>query len=811
VPFALVSLLPEARWNLLPQGVGQRSVFWHAATSTNTLLLTWQNACVGRDVNCPTNFQAELFPDGRLAYRYPGVERSYTPIDPCDYDGDGLANEIDPDPLTANGNCFGQGEAWLRATFTNADEMVGAGYTNWISGWVGANVQNGRYQLKVRFTGAPQRPLRLKVGRFAVMVDSACELVFPLEVDEAHALEMSRECDGVEYVWDDGYTGTETSFDYELVRPTPDDPGMEAMRPRLVIAPRELTAGEARDGASLTPYLNRPSTTYEWRERFGEAEFEEGTDGTVTVSGIGGGTVITAIATSGTNTTESTVTVQNPTGAGSAPPAEEPPRTDASIIAVTREIEPEANGVETMPVRWIGFSGTGSTGESGRMLATNGVIVIPARRTCFIGAFVSTTEYPFWTGRIAGNVDSRYNDSYYWRVRAGRDSADGFGNVGDLHAMLGSAHAADDMSPVVFSGGRFFTAGATDLNVNFEMSVRNADDALRPTAVKLGVFPMTLTQSNYPLNTNTTYSATDWGVHTNQLIKSQEVAYITGEPSAPELSVKLQGLPNWITNSWSASLVTERSERGTRDDRLYAQTNLLGGTSLDIKAWMDEIVGGKMSLTSMVQNASAHVTEFYIRGKNPLDEDARAYIDAHVDAEFSDYAWMIAKHESRQRRRVYNQFNSGGTTRERPNWGTPYGWGMCQIDKGEHPGCTTAEVYDWHTNVLSMSRVLEQKRSRFQEILGLYRAAYSQDSLTRWFEPDNITTNVEGMVLTARQWAIITLYNGAGGSHPLPFIEHERESTPIHFDPATTNWVLYTNVNDYVPSVLRDRNIEVNQ
>ena len=41
-----------------------------------------------------------------------------------DWDGDGLANEIDPEPYASNGDCHGQGERWVEACFTNAAESI---------------------------------------------------------------------------------------------------------------------------------------------------------------------------------------------------------------------------------------------------------------------------------------------------------------------------------------------------------------------------------------------------------------------------------------------------------------------------------------------------------------------------------------------------------------------------------------------------------------------------------------------------------------------------------------------------------------
>lgn len=211
-----------------------------------------------------------------------------------------------------------------------------------------------------------------------------------------------------------------------------------------------------------------------------------------------------------------------------------------------------------------------------------------------------------------------------------------------------------------------------------------------------------------------------------------------------------------------------------------------------------------------VAGTSSHTHKFFIRGKNPKDQEAKSYIDAHVDVEFRDYAWMIAKHEGKSTNhpRYYNQFNPDENRyKELPNWGTPYGWGIGQIDKGID-GTTTAEVYDWHENVASMNRVLRSKRNRYEEVVGWFRAAYQNDPAVNWSEPDNVTTNVSGHVFTAKEWTIITLYNGAGGTPYLSAIGHPRERSPIHFDPRTSSWKLYTNDKNYAPMVYDRRNLE---
>ena len=303
-------------------------------------------------------------------------------------------------------------------------------------------------------------------------------------------------------------------------------------------------------------------------------------------------------------------------------------------------------------------------------------------------------------------------------------------------------------------------------------------------------------------------NTTDSGAaYVRAAIPTNGVAYITAQPAAPDLSAQFKDLPEWLRVKWSMTLVSERSERGTLDNRALPQADLQGSGIYYVTAELqNEIVGGRSSLGIRVADGPSITYPFSIRGKNPLDATARAYITANVDAEFQSYAWMIAKHESKAGSRVYNQFNpSENQYKERPNRGYPYGWGMAQIDRGEN-GDTTAEVYDWHANVAAMNATLREKRDRYNVIIWMYRAAYQNDASTHWFEPDNVTTNVNGTIIPARQWAIMTLYNGAMGTHPLPFPGQGDYSTPIHFDPVSTNWVLYTNINNYVPVVFGDAN-----
>ncbi len=124
-----VSLTPKRNWHLIPQNAVPyggdaalttgESIFWHGVTPSNSLVVTWQNALYGRQASCPTNFQAEFFADGCFDYRYQDRTVEYVPVFPFDWDGDGLENSVDPDPLAAGPDAHGTNAEWYNVVCSN--------------------------------------------------------------------------------------------------------------------------------------------------------------------------------------------------------------------------------------------------------------------------------------------------------------------------------------------------------------------------------------------------------------------------------------------------------------------------------------------------------------------------------------------------------------------------------------------------------------------------------------------------------------------------------------------------------------------
>ena len=109
-----MSICAAREYASIVSGVGR---FWWADTARSVIapyqakLLTWENVYAGRDRMGQYNAQIEFHDDGNFITRSNNVERVYRRINPNDWDGDGLANEIDPNPCSVDGDFFGVANA----------------------------------------------------------------------------------------------------------------------------------------------------------------------------------------------------------------------------------------------------------------------------------------------------------------------------------------------------------------------------------------------------------------------------------------------------------------------------------------------------------------------------------------------------------------------------------------------------------------------------------------------------------------------------------------------------------------------------
>jgi len=131
-----LSLAPMANWHMLTNrealAASHESLFWHGVTGSNTLVMTWMNGLYERCATNLVSFQAELFNDGSVAYRYDGspvaTNDFVVPLElPFDRDGDGLENSVDPDPLVAGPDAHGTSAEWYNVVCSNVFTAVEGG------------------------------------------------------------------------------------------------------------------------------------------------------------------------------------------------------------------------------------------------------------------------------------------------------------------------------------------------------------------------------------------------------------------------------------------------------------------------------------------------------------------------------------------------------------------------------------------------------------------------------------------------------------------------------------------------------------
>ena len=123
----------------------------------------WYNGLVNRETNSVVNGRVELRRSGDILVATNGVE------------------QLIPRQLPFEHNGFGQDDDWVVANFTNSNEILSVGYSQWVDDQVGVNLTNGLYKLTVTVPDKPLETTLLTVGDYSVAVTNSCEYVFLLE------------------------------------------------------------------------------------------------------------------------------------------------------------------------------------------------------------------------------------------------------------------------------------------------------------------------------------------------------------------------------------------------------------------------------------------------------------------------------------------------------------------------------------------------------------------------------------------------------------------------------------------------------
>jgi hypothetical protein len=96
-----------------------QSRLWSVADD-DSRVLTWENFFLGGDTNSPVNAQIRLFANGDFTTRSNNVETVCRRVNPDDWDGDGIINDDDFNPLLWDGDFTGPANVLPEGANTNA-------------------------------------------------------------------------------------------------------------------------------------------------------------------------------------------------------------------------------------------------------------------------------------------------------------------------------------------------------------------------------------------------------------------------------------------------------------------------------------------------------------------------------------------------------------------------------------------------------------------------------------------------------------------------------------------------------------------
>ena len=131
-------------------------------TTNNTYRIEWHHGHPNRDASQIADASIELFRNGNVVVTEDGMQTEIPYDIPFEHDG------------------FGQDDDWVRANFTNAEEIISIGYASWVDQQVGVGQLNGLYKFSAVVTSNPPECLNLRVGDCNVAVTNVGEYVFLL-------------------------------------------------------------------------------------------------------------------------------------------------------------------------------------------------------------------------------------------------------------------------------------------------------------------------------------------------------------------------------------------------------------------------------------------------------------------------------------------------------------------------------------------------------------------------------------------------------------------------------------------------------
>ena len=273
------------------RGISRFSCEYFAASETNEAkyVYSWYNGLVNRETNSVVNGQIELRRSGDILVATNGVER------------------LVPRQLPFEHNGFGQDSEWVAANFTNANEILSVGYSQWVDDQVGVDLTNGLYKLTVTVPDKPLETTQLKVGDYSVAVTNAGEYVFLLEKGITYPLSVfpktatnflyaavddlegnSQNYNQARFAFPEQYgEWSEDVGDAVIIRPLRDANGSMLFKPILSVSPKRWNPSWQNRSCVFTAELKDVRhyipRTYRWYSSGADVEIKNPTGETTEI------------------------------------------------------------------------------------------------------------------------------------------------------------------------------------------------------------------------------------------------------------------------------------------------------------------------------------------------------------------------------------------------------------------------------------------------------------------------------------------------------------------------------------------------
>jgi len=253
-------------------------------------------------------------------------------------------------------------------------------------------------------------------------------------------------------------------------------------------------------------------------------------------------------------------------------------------------------------------------------------------------------------------------------------------------------------------------------------------------------------------------------------------------PRMPQLVFSAPGLPDGVTLEAKFEVDYTRGNGGKpHEDQDLVKIPSSGFKTVTDGVWEiyadypSEFFGGEAKLVYKINGQAEQTISFRVAGENPDNTRCRDHI-VSVSGDHTDYAYVIAKSESRIGSKIYNQFKDDSGAATKPNWhddspSLPGGYGLGQISgtpSDENAIIPREQIWNWQKNVDALINFLDSKRSLASNFLtgerSLAQANGHQNSIPNIDLPRSERDASPNTIRDNTGSYCSSTYNGSGGN-----------------------------------------------